>query len=154
MIKAVIIINTSGKPRIVKFYEDMVRNNQSNDKKNLIISQIYREVSSRGDYSCNFIEESRIWNDYKIIFRQYATLYITFVVDEAENELGILDMIQVLVEVMDKTFQNICELDLIFYPEKIHSIIEEIIIGGMVIDTNITEIWKNVQQVFAQEKKS
>ena len=74
--------------------------------------------------------------------------------DEAENELGILDMIQVLVEVMDKTFQNICELDLIFYPEKIHSIIEEIIIGGMVIDTNITEIWKNVQQVFAQEKKS
>ena len=136
MIKAVIIINTSGKPRIVKFYEDMVRNNQSNDKKNLIISQIYREVSSRGDYSCNFIEESRIWNDYKIIFRQYATLYITFVVDEAENELGILDMIQVLVEVMDKTFQNICELDLIFYPEKIHSIIEEIIIGGMVIDTN------------------
>ena len=60
MIKAVIIINTSGKPRIVKFYEDMVRNNQSNDKKNLIISQIYREVSSRGDYSCNFIEESRI----------------------------------------------------------------------------------------------
>lgn len=154
MIKAVIIINTSGKPRIVKFYEDMVRNNQSNDKKNLIISQIYREVSSRGDYSCNFIEESRIWNDYKIIFRQYATLYITFVVDDAENELGILDMIQVLVEVMDKTFQNICELDLIFYPEKIHSIIEEIIIGGMVIDTNITEIWKNVQQVFAQEKKS
>ena len=63
-------------------------------------------------------------------------------------------MIQVLVEVMDKTFQNVCELDLIFYPEKIYSLIEEIIIGGMVIDTNVPEIWKNLQSVLAQEKKS
>ena len=63
-------------------------------------------------------------------------------------------MIQVLVEVMDKTFQSVCELDLIFYPEKIHTMIEEVIMGGMVIDTSITEIWKNVQQVLNQEKKS
>ena len=63
-------------------------------------------------------------------------------------------MIQVLVEVMDKTFQNVCELDLIFYPEKIYSLIEEIVMGGMVIDTNVSEIWKNLQQVLAQEKKS
>ncbi|OMJ91730.1 hypothetical protein SteCoe_5628 [Stentor coeruleus] len=148
MIKAVIIVNISGKARIVKFYEDM-----SNDRKNDIISKIYKECVSRGDHSCNFIEDSKIWNDFKIIFRQYATLYIIFVVDEGENELAILDMIQVLVEVMDKSFQNVCELDLIFYPEKIYSLLEEIIIGGMVIDTNITEIWRNVKDVFDHDKK-
>jgi AP-3 complex subunit sigma len=63
-------------------------------------------------------------------------------------------MIQVLVEVMDKTFQNVCELDLIFYPEKIYTILEEIIMGGMVIDTNIAEIWKNVKEVFDCSRKS
>jgi AP-3 complex subunit sigma len=76
------------------------------------------------------------------------------IVDEAENELAILDMIQIIVEVMDKIFSNVCELDLIFYPEKIYSMLEEIIMGGMVIDTNITDIWKNVQEILAQEKKS
>jgi AP-3 complex subunit sigma len=62
-------------------------------------------------------------------------------------------MIQVLVEVMDKSFQNVCELDLIFYPEKIYSLLEEIVIGGMVIDTNIAEIWRNVKEVFDHDKK-
>ena len=55
---------------------------------------------------------------------------------------------------MDKTFQSVCELDLIFYPEKIHSLVDEIIMGGMVIDTNISEIWKNVKEVFDHDKKS
>ena len=31
----------------------------------------------------------------RVIYRHYATLYFAFVVDEAESELGILDLIQV-----------------------------------------------------------
>jgi AP-3 complex subunit sigma len=115
---------------------------------------IYKECTSRMEHSCNFIEDARIWNDYKIIFRQYATLFITFIVDEGENELAILDIIQVLVEVMDKSFQSVCELDLIFYPEKIYSLLDELIMGGMVIDTSIAEIWKHVKEVFDCDKKS
>ena len=106
------------------------------------------------DFTCNFIEDSHIWSDYKIIFRQYATLFIAFIVDEGENELAILDVIQVLVEVLDKTFQSVCELDLIFYPEKIYSLLEEIVMGGMVTDTKISEIWKSVKEVFDHDKKS
>ena len=74
--------------------------------------------------------------------------------DEGENELAILDMIQVLVEVMDKTFQSVCELDLIFYPEKIYTILEEVIMGGIVIDTDISEIWKNIKEVFDNSRKT
>ena len=33
--------------------------------------------------------------DARSVFRNYATLYFVFVVDEAESELGILDLIQV-----------------------------------------------------------
>jgi len=41
------------------------------------------------------------------------------VIDEAESELAVLDLIQVLVEVLDKCFENVCELDLIFNPDKV-----------------------------------
>ena len=38
----------------------------------------------------------------KIVYRHYATLYFVFVVDRQESDLGILDLIQVFVEVLDK----------------------------------------------------
>lgn len=33
--------------------------------------------------------------DLLLMYRQYATLYVAFCVDKAENELAILDLIQV-----------------------------------------------------------
>ena len=35
--------------------------------------------------------------DFRLIYRHYATLYFVFCVDAAESELGILDLIQVLL---------------------------------------------------------
>lgn len=42
-----------------------------------------------------------------------------FVIDDAESELAVLDLIQVFVEVLDRSFENVCELDLIFNPDKV-----------------------------------
>jgi len=36
-------------------------------------------------------------SDYKLIYRHYATLYFVFCVDSSESELGILDLIQVML---------------------------------------------------------
>lgn len=65
---------------------------------------------------------------------------ISFVVDGAESELGILDLIQVFVESLDRTFENVCELDLIFHFDEVHLVLAEIIQGGLVLETNLTEI--------------
>lgn len=82
-----------------------------------------------------------------MIYRHYATLYFVFAVDQAESELGILDLIQVFVEVLDKCFENVCELDLIFHADKVHYIIDEIVMGGMVLETNIGEILEAIQEM-------
>lgn len=58
-------------------------------------------------------------DDTRVIYRHYATLYFVFVVDGAESELGILDLIQVFVESLDRTFENVCELDLIFHFDEV-----------------------------------
>jgi AP-3 complex subunit sigma len=85
--------------------------------------------------------------DTKLIYRHYATLYFVFAVDGAESELGILDLIQVFVEVLDKCFENVCELDLIFHPDRVSYILDEIVMGGMVLETNIGEILEAISEM-------
>lgn len=58
-------------------------------------------------------------DDLRVIYRHYATLYFAFVIDQSESELGILDLIQVLVESLDRCFENVCELDLIFHFDQV-----------------------------------
>lgn len=60
--------------------------------------------------------------------------------DQQESDLGILDLIQVFVEALDKSFENVCELDLIFHSDRVHYILDEIIMAGMVLETNIVNI--------------
>lgn len=90
------------------------------DKQEETIRECYALVSKRSDSVCNFLEGSKAWgSDVRLIYRHYATLYFIFAVDESESELGILDLIQVFVESLDKSFENVCELDLIFHPDKV-----------------------------------
>ena len=58
--------------------------------------------------------------------------------------MGILDLIQVFVEALDKCFSNVCELDLIFHTDRIHHILDEIVMAGMVLETSLKEILKAV----------
>ena len=91
--------------------------------------------------------------DYKLIYRHYATLYFVFCCDSSESELGILDLIQVFVETLDRCFENVCELDLIFHADRVHFILGEIVQGGMVLETNMGEIIARIQEHDVIEKK-
>lgn len=91
--------------------------------------------------------------DYKIIYRHYATLYFVFCVDSSESELGILDLIQVFVETLDKSFENVCELDLIFNVDKVHHILNELVMGGMVLETNMNDILNHVEEQSKLERQ-
>lgn len=91
---------------IIRWWTSKVHTDCKNFFRFLIINHINRLI---GD------------SDFKIIYRHYATLYFVFCVDSSESELGILDLIQVFVETLDKCFENVCELDLIFHVDKVWS---------------------------------
>lgn len=150
MIKSILVFNNHGKPRVTKFFEDWNEEQQMN-----IIRECFQLVSKRPDNVCNFLEGGALIGgaDSKIIYRHYATLYFVFAVDSSESELGILDLIQVFVESLDKRFENVCELDLIFHVEKVHHILDEIVMGGMVLETGMAEILKHTDAKNAIEKK-
>lgn len=83
----------------------------------------------------------------QIIYKNYATLYFTFIVDDQESELAILDLIQTFVESLDRCFTEVSELDLIFNWQTLEAVLEEIIQGGMVIETNVSKIVNSVDEL-------
>uniref|UniRef100_A0A8C6TQC7 Adaptor related protein complex 3 subunit sigma 2 n=1 Tax=Neogobius melanostomus TaxID=47308 RepID=A0A8C6TQC7_9GOBI len=159
MIKAILIFNNHGKPRLIRFYQYFAE-----DMQQQIIRETFHLVSKRDDNVCNFLEGGSLigGSDYKLIYRHYATLYFVFCVDSSESELGILDLIQtmqsftfffqVFVETLDKCFENVCELDLIFHMDKVHYILQEVVMGGMVLETNMNEIVAQVEVQNRMEK--
>ncbi|KAH8048002.1 hypothetical protein JL722_12791 [Aureococcus anophagefferens] len=51
-------------------------------------------------------------------------------VDSEDNELITLEMIHLFVEVLDRYFGNVCELDIIFNFHKAYYILDELFIAG------------------------
>ena len=92
--------------------------------------------------------------DSKLIYRHYATLFFIFLVDQSESELGILDLIQVFVEALDQRFENVCELDIVFHYDEVNHILDEIVMGGMVLETNLNSIMTSVYAMKKYEKVS
>lgn len=106
-----------------------------------VLKKVFKLVSSRPKSSSNFISTNLIsLSDIKLIYRSYATLFFVFIVDSNESELGILDLIQIFVEALDRLFTNVCELDFVFRVEEISYLLAEIVSGGLVLETNIIEI--------------
>jgi len=114
-----------------------------------VVQKIFSLVSARPAGLCNFLDAPELEEflgfkgdadeRWRVVYRSYATLYFVFVVDGAESELGILDLIQVrilyvcllpggpdlllepqvFVESLDRAFENVCELDLVFHFDEV-----------------------------------
>ncbi|CAE6432560.1 unnamed protein product [Rhizoctonia solani] len=162
-------VNTHGTPRLAKFYTPTPANTRA-----ALPRRIFELVSSRPAGLCNFLDAPGLLTDTgtsrtgdlssvggggwewegeekelqraRVVYRLYATLYFVFVVDGAESELGVLDLIQVFVESLDRAFENVCELDLVFHFDEVHHILAELIQGGLVLETNVEEIARAVQE--------
>ncbi|KZT23750.1 Adaptor protein complex sigma subunit [Neolentinus lepideus HHB14362 ss-1] len=144
MIHAVLIFNTSGVPRLTKFYSPIHQSSQA------LVQKIFSLIFTRPAGLCNFLDAPELEEflgsggredeRLRVVYRSYATLHFVFLVDASESELGILDLIQVFVESLDRAFENVCELDLVFHFDEVHHILAEVIQGGLVLETNLDEI--------------
>ncbi|RWR95727.1 AP-3 complex subunit sigma isoform X2 [Cinnamomum micranthum f. kanehirae] len=150
MIRAVMVINTQGKHRLAKFYDF-----QPVEKQQELIRSIYGVLCSRAENVSNFIEADSIFGpDTRLVYKHFATLYFVFVFDSCENELAMLDLIQVFVETLDRCFKNVCELDIVFNFNKMHTILDEIVVGGQVMETSSEQVMKAVDEITRLEKSS
>ncbi|GKZ80734.1 60S ribosomal protein L8B [Aspergillus niger] len=149
MINAVLVFNNNGQPRLTKFYTQI-----DTQTKQSLIAQIYNLVSQRPASACNFLplppllsrgassgtENGPSDAPTQITYRNYATLSFIMISTSMESPLALIDLIQVFVEALDRMFENVCELDLIFGYETMHAVLSEMIVGGVVVETNIDKI--------------
>ncbi|KAK4956180.1 Sigma-adaptin 3A [Elasticomyces elasticus] len=155
MINAVLVFNNNGQPRLTKFYTQLDTSVQQR-----LISEIFTLVSARPNSACNFLplppllapssssnSASAQSNDVPslVTYRHYATLYFILISTSTESPLALLDLIQVFVEALDRLFENVCELDLIFNFEVLHAVLGEMVVGGIVVETGVERVVEGVR---------
>ncbi|GMG55691.1 unnamed protein product [Ambrosiozyma monospora] len=136
-IKYLILLSRQGKVRLTKWYITL-----SQKEKQRIVREVAAMIPLRKPKMCNVIEHK----DSKIIYRRYASLFFICSVDNDDNELITLDIIQRYVEIMDKSYGNVCELDIIFNFQTAYHVLDELIIDGVIQESSASEILKKVAQ--------
>ncbi len=148
MIRCVLIFNDQGKARLLRFYDDT-----DYEKQQLILKCTHSLISVRDDNSsCCFVFDDLPADlfkagEEKIIYRHFASLYFVVVADSCESELGILDLLQVFVHVLDQCFENICELDIVYHYDRVNYVLDELIMAGMVLETNSDVILHSIAEI-------
>ncbi|KAF1329106.1 Ap-4 complex subunit sigma, partial [Globisporangium splendens] len=151
MIKFVLMVNKQGQTRLAQYYDFL-----SIQERVALEAEIIRKCLGRNENQCSFVE----YRGYKVIYRRYASLFfivgvkdddseVHFTVDTTiesggKNELGVLEFIHALVETMDKYFESVCELDIMFNLEKAHFILDEMVMNGYIVETNKISILKPI----------
>ena len=131
MIHFLLLVSRQGKIRLTKYYA-----RYAPSEKSRMVREVATMVLNRSAKMCNFLE----WKDKKVIYKRYASLYFVACVDNEDNELITLEIIHHFVEVLDRYFGNVCELDIIFNFHKAYYILDELLLAGQLQEANKREI--------------
>ncbi|KAF8912875.1 Longin-like domain-containing protein [Gymnopilus junonius] len=145
MINYVLLVSKQGKLRLAKWFVP-----HSSKAKAKIVQDVSQLVLNRRPRTCNFLEykgkldlcsylgylpnlELNHTQERRCIaYRRYASLFFICEIDEHDNELVTLEIIHRYVELLDKYFGNVCEMDLIFNFEKAYAVLDELVMAGEV----------------------
>ncbi|EDL36778.1 adaptor-related protein complex AP-4, sigma 1, isoform CRA_b, partial [Mus musculus] len=127
MIKFFLMVNKQGQTRLSKYYEHVDIN-----KRALLETEVSKSCLSRSSEQCSFIE----YKDFKLIYRQYAALFVVVGVNDTENEMAIYEFIHNFVEVLDGYFSRV----IMFNLDKVHIILDEMVLNGCIVETNRARI--------------
>jgi len=130
-----LLFSRQGKLRLQKWYEPYAEKQRRKITRDLI-----NTVLARKPKMCSFLE----WRDHKIVYKRYASLYFCAAVEQDDNELITLEVIHRYVELLDKYFGSVCELDIIFNFEKAYYMLDELLIAGEIQETSKKNVLKAI----------
>ncbi|KAM9429014.1 AP-1 complex subunit sigma-2-like isoform 1-T1 [Salvelinus alpinus] len=136
MMHFLLLFSRQGKLRLQKWFTPIPER-----EKKKIVRDMTTMVLGRKPRSCNFLH----WKDLKIVYKKYASLYFCCGLDAEENELLALEVLHRYVELLDKYFGNVCELDIIFNFEKAYFILDEFLLGGEVQETSKQVVSRSIE---------
>ena len=137
-VKFVILQNKQGRTRLSKWYITI-----NEEEKIKIQNEVYRTIILRDIKESNIIE----YKNYKIVYKKYASLYFMFGIDINDNELASLELIHLFVETLDKYFGSVCELDVVYNFYKVYTVLDELLVGGEIVETSKVNILKKLREI-------
>ncbi|EHA99723.1 AP-1 complex subunit sigma-2 [Heterocephalus glaber] len=130
--------STQGKLRLQKCHVPL-----SDKEKKKITRELVQMVLARKPKMRSFLE----WRDLKIVYKIiHASVYFCCAIEDQDNELITLEIIHRYVELLDKYFVSVCELNIIFNFEKAYFILDEFLLGGEVQETSKKNVLKAIEQ--------
>ncbi|CAO0789825.1 unnamed protein product [Mucor circinelloides] len=106
-----------------------------------------KRLYTEGKYITRMLAKNTILLKRDMIAYRYASLFFVAGINQDDNELITLEIIHRYVEILDRYFGNVCELDLIFNFQKAYFILDELLIAGELQETSK----KSVLRVITQE---
>lgn len=143
MIEYILLVSRQGKVRLAKWFTTL-----SPKAKAKIVKDVTQLVLARRTKMCNFLE----YKDTKVVYRRYASLFFVCGIGAMDNELVTLEIIHRYVEVLDRYFGNVCELDLIFNFQKAYAILDELVISGELQESSKKSVLRVVAQADSIEE--
>ena len=70
-----------------------------------------------------------------------------FGIDINDNELASLELIHLFVETLDKYFGSVCELDVVYNFYKVYTVLDELLVGGEIVETSKVNILKKLREI-------
>ena len=136
MIHFILLFSRQGKLRLQKWFDA-----KSDKEKKKTVRELTSTILTRKPKMSNFLE----YKEVQVVYKRYASLFFCFAIDREDNELNILEVIHRYVEILDKYFGSVCELDIIFNFEKAYFILDELILGGEIQETSKKCIMKQIE---------
>ncbi|EMP32201.1 AP-4 complex subunit sigma-1 [Chelonia mydas] len=104
MIKFFLMVNKQGQTRLSRYYEHVEIH-----KRTMLEAEVIKNCLSRSKEQCSFIE----YKDFKLVYRQYAALFIVV---------------------------GISETEIMFNLDRVHIILDEMVLNGCIVETNKNRI--------------
>jgi AP-1 complex subunit sigma 1/2 len=136
MIHFLLVVNRQGKVRLVKFYSTYAAKERTKLQKEAIHAALQRR-----EKLANFID----FHEHTLVYKRYASLFFVLAIDKTDNELIALELIHSLVMLLDRFFQNVCELDIVYNFDKVHWLLDEFIIAGEQLESCMQEVLRHVE---------
>lgn len=165
-----LLVSRQGKCRLAKWFSSSWSTASLSSKAYLIQRTVLPSVMQRRSKQCHFVdvvhyEESGRHHKMRLIYKKYASLWFISAVDlndqHPPNSLIVLDIIHRYVELLDRYFGNVCELDIIFNYQKAFYALDELCTGGLVVESSWKVCLRNVldydevqkEKLFKKENK-
>ncbi|KAJ7630697.1 putative APS1-AP-1 complex subunit [Roridomyces roridus] len=142
-ISYILLLSRQGKLRLAKWFTTT-----NKDVRARIVRDLTQLVLARRPRMCNVLE----YKDTRVVYKRYASLFFVCGI-QGENELMILEVIHRYVEILDRYFGNVTELDLIFNFQKAYAVLDELVIAGEIQESSKTDALRLVKETDVWENE-